>query len=185
MIFDNGNKIRTSQVSVWNVNVLDNSTILACYESYLYLGDIEDGDNVRVIVEYWKDENRFTHNVQVFDEDGNYLENDDDIFYTYVTEAQAKIVEEDLFKLLNSEVKLTETAKELIRCYLTFGNNNLHLKDCGLSVRGTEVQYITRKGDGLLLFYIYMADGSVLASDELEYNDATEILHKLQRLFPI
>ena len=185
MITENGKKIRTSQVSVWDVNVLDNSTILACLESYLYLGDIEDGDNVRVIVEYWKDENKFTHNVQVFDEDGNYLENDDDVFYTYVSEEQTKTIEKDLFKLLNSEVKLTETAKELIRCYLTFGNNNLHLKDCGLFVRSKEVQYITRIDDNFLSFYIHMADGSVLESAELDYNDATEILHALQRLFPI
>lgn len=184
MIFDNGNKIRTSQVSVWNVNVLDNSTILACYESYLYLGDIEDGDNVRVIVEYWKDENRFTHNVQVFDEDGNYLENDDDIFYTYVTEAQAKIVEEDLFNLLNNTDELTETAKELIRCYLTFGKNHINLKDGRFSLRGAEVQYITRQGNDYL-FHLFLGDGSVVRSDELEHNEVTAILHKLQYVFPI
>lgn len=184
MITENGKKIKSSNTTLWDVQRLDKNTILACIEG-TYYGDIEDGHKVNVIVEYWKDENKFTHNVQVFDEDGNYLKNDDDMFYLYATSEQTKTIERDLFKLFHSEVELTETAKELIRCYLTFGNNNLHLKDCGLSVRGTEVQYITRKGDGLLLFYIYMADDSVLASDELEYNDATEILHTLQRLFPI
>lgn len=179
MITENGKKIKTSNTTLWDVQRLDKNTILACIESTYY------GGKVNVIVEYWKDENKFTHNVQVFDEDGNYLKNDDDMFYLYATSEQTKTIEKDLFKLFHSEVELTETAKELIRCYLTFGNNNLHLKDCGLFVRGTEVQYITRKGNTLFLFYIYMADGSVLASDELEYNDATEILHALQRLFPI
>ena len=180
MITENGKKIKTSNVNLWDVQRLDKNTILACIESTYY-----GVGHINVIVEYWKDENKFTHNVQVFDEEGNYLNNEDDMFFLYATEEETKTIEKDLFMLSNSEVKLTETAKELIRCYLTFGNNNLHLKDCGLFVRGTEVQYITRKGDTLLMFYIYMADGSVLASDELEYNDATEILHALQRLFPI
>lgn len=178
------NQIMTLRGRLLEYNVLDKDACQASVSTPAINSHGVDNATALICIEYDKAENKFYHTVDLFDEEG-FVEHYHEDFYLYITSEEAEQIHKDLFKLFHSEVELTETAKELIRCYLTFGNNNLHLKDCGLFVRGTEVQYITRKGNTLLLFYIYMADGSVLASDELEYNDATEILHALQRLFPI
>lgn len=178
------NQIMTLRGRLLEYNVLDKDACQASVSTPAINSHGVENATALICIEYDKAENKFYHTVDLFDEKG-FVDHYHEDFCLYITSEEEKQIHKDLFYLFNGKVKLTETAKELIRCYLTFGNNNLHLKDCGLSVRGTEVQYITRKGDGLLLFYIYMADGSVLASDELEYNDATEILHALQRLFPI
>ena len=178
------NQIITLRGGLLEYNVLDKDACQASVSTPAINSHGIENATALICIEYNKAENKFYHTVDLFDEEG-FVEHYHEDFYLYITSDEAEQIHKDLFKLFNSEVKLTETAKELIRCYLTFGNNKLHLKDCGLFVRGTEVQFITREGDNFLLFYIHMADGSVLESHELEYNDATEILHALQRLFPI
>ena len=178
------NQIITLRGRLLEYNVLDKDACQASVSTPAINSHGIENATALICIEYDKAENKFYHTVDLFDEEG-FVEHYHEDFYLYITSEEAEQIHKDLFKLFNSEVKLTKTAKELIRCYLTFGNNNLHLKDCGLSVRGTEVQYIIRQGDDLLLFYIYMADGSVLSSDELEYNEVTAILHKLQDVFPI
>ena len=177
------NQIMTLRGRLLEYNVLDKD---ACQAGVIIPAINSHGiENATALIciEYDKTENKFYHTVALLDEEG-FVEHYHEDFYLYITSEEAEQIHKDLFKLFNSEVKLTETAKELIRCYLTFGNNNLHLKDCGLFVRGTEVQYITRQGTDYL-FHLFLGDGSVVGSDELEHNEVTEILHALQRLFPI
>lgn len=185
MAIENGKKfIELDRFTEFNVRHLDDVTIMASMASEYYLGDIEDGDNVNVVIEYWKDENKFSEYVQVFDEDGNYLEDDNDTLSFYITDEQLKEIKRDLFRLANDENELTDTVKELIRCYLTFGGNEIDLNGRGLSLQGAEVQFIVRQ-EGDHLFKLLMDDGKALKSSELNFNEATAILHKLQEVFPL
>lgn len=183
-IIENGKKfIELDRFTEFNVQYLDDVTIVASMASEYYFGDIEDGDNVNVVIEYWKDENKFTAAVQVFDEDGQYLEDDNDTLSAYVTEDQLKEVKRDLFHLANDESELTDIVNNMIGCYLPLANNDLDLNGRGLLLRGAEVQFIERQDNEP--FRLLMGDGKVLKSFELEFNEATAILRKLQEVFPI
>jgi hypothetical protein len=100
-IIENGAKIKSE--NIWDVTTLDDTTCVASMTSNHYVGGIEDGNSVNVVVEYWSDEAKFVVAVQVFDEYGRYLDNDNDTIHNYVTDDELKEVKKDLFQLANSE----------------------------------------------------------------------------------